>query len=58
MVQIDCILPSFPADLKVGFHSSFSATEYGAVLGVLGRQGDGEGVKWESREGLWGSACL
>jgi hypothetical protein len=44
-LQIGGILPSFPADLKLGFHSSSSATEYGAVLGALGRQGGGEGVK-------------
>jgi hypothetical protein len=44
-LQISGILPSFPADLKIGFHSSSLATEYGAVLGALGRQGDGEGVK-------------
>jgi hypothetical protein len=43
--QIDAILPSFPADLKLGFLSSSSTIDYGVVLGALGIQGDGEGVK-------------
>jgi hypothetical protein len=44
-LQIGDILPSFLADLKIGFHSSSSATKYRAILGALGRQGDGEGVE-------------
>jgi hypothetical protein len=51
-VQVGGMVVSFLADLEEASLLSSSGTDRGAALGVLGRQGDGKGVKWESREVL------